>query len=44
MNEDALFAADASRRDVVLGGLMATAAAGLPAAAFAQTASHTRKG
>jgi non-heme chloroperoxidase len=38
MNEDALFPADASRRDVLLGGLVATAAAGLPAAAFAQTA------
>src|ERR1043166_1863908 len=28
---------DASRRDVLVGGLIATAAAGLPAAAFAQT-------
>jgi hypothetical protein len=41
MNEDALFAADASRRDILLGGLMATVAAGMPAAAFAQTVSHT---
>jgi hypothetical protein len=37
MNEDALSPVDASRRDVLLGGLMATVAAGLPAAAFAQT-------
>src|SRR5262249_18819228 len=36
-NEDALSPADGSRRDVLLGGLMATAAAALPAAAFAQT-------
>ena len=33
MNEDALSPADASRRDVLLGGLMATVAAGLPSAA-----------
>jgi non-heme chloroperoxidase len=37
MNDDALFPADVSRRAVVLGGLTATAAAQLPAAAFAQT-------
>jgi non-heme chloroperoxidase len=37
MNEDALSPADASRRDVLLGGLTATVAAGLPAAAVAQT-------
>ena len=37
MKEDALSPADGSRRDVLLGGLMATVAAGLPAAAFAQT-------
>jgi non-heme chloroperoxidase len=37
MNEDTLSLADASRRDVMLSGLMAAVAAGLPAGAFAQT-------
>jgi non-heme chloroperoxidase len=37
MTNDAPSPADASRRDVLLGGLTATVAAGLPAAAFAQT-------
>ena len=32
MNDDALSPADASRRDVLLGGFMATVAAGLPSA------------
>src|SRR5262249_14146059 len=42
MNGDALSPAETSRRDVLLGGLMATVAAGLPATARAQTApGHT---
>jgi non-heme chloroperoxidase len=36
MNEDALSHADASRRDLLLGGLMTTVVTGLPATAFAQ--------
>jgi non-heme chloroperoxidase len=39
MNEHALSLTDTSRRGVVLGGLIATAAAGLPGAASAQAAS-----
>jgi non-heme chloroperoxidase len=38
MNETTLLHADTARRGVLLGGLGAVAAAGLPAAAFAQTA------
>ena len=38
MNEDALSPADESRRDVLLGGLMATVAAGLPATGIPPTA------
>src|SRR5262245_61392660 len=38
MNEDPLFPVNASRRDVLLCGLTATVAAGVPAAAFAQAA------
>jgi non-heme chloroperoxidase len=38
MNENSFAPARASRRDVLLGGLTATVAAGLPAAAFGQTA------
>jgi non-heme chloroperoxidase len=40
MNENSLSPARASRRDVLLGGLTATVAAGLPAAAFGQTAAE----
>jgi hypothetical protein len=36
-SEDALSPADALRRDVLLSGLMAPVAAGLPAAAFVQS-------
>ena len=50
MNEHALFHADASRRGVLLGGLVGAVAAGLPLGAFAQTCkqdpipSHTSTG
>jgi non-heme chloroperoxidase len=36
MKSEAFAPADASRRDVLVGGFMATVVAGLPAAAFAQ--------
>src|SRR5215472_1032702 len=39
MKSEAFAPTDASRRDVLVGGLIATAAAGLPATAFAQTTS-----
>jgi non-heme chloroperoxidase len=38
MNEQAIFSSDASRRDVLAGGLIATLAAGAPVAASAQQA------
>jgi non-heme chloroperoxidase len=51
MKEHTLLSFDASRRDILLGGLMATVATGLPAAASAQTphqqnplSSHTSTG
>src|SRR5262245_36136710 len=45
MSDSTLSPVDASRRDVLLGGLTATVAAGLPAAAFAQTTpSHASTG